>query len=102
MTARWVPVADFGTKSKSVLTSMGLLEVNWGICENPLALNFSRIVSKTWVKLRSSSGTVSSLYKMFRRVEVQAPPARPAGSGKEKELTLETSAEVWWSSQPEI
>lgn len=31
-----------------------------------------------------------------------APPARPAGSGREKLATLETSAEVCSSRQPEI
>ena len=33
---------------------------------------------------------------------MQAPPADPAGSGRQKEETLDTSAEVWRSAQPEI
>jgi len=33
---------------------------------------------------------------------VQAPPALPAADGREKEETLDTSAEVCLSSQPEI
>ena len=38
----------------------------------------------------------------FNKADVKAPPALPAGSGREKEATLETSAEVCSSRQPEI
>ena len=93
MTARLAPlVCVSGTivngSSKLVLRD----DDNCGICSNPFPFNLPRTCNNTSLKDRSLPVSWWSAYVTFNNDDVNAPPARPAGSGNWKDATFETNS----------